>query len=556
MRNAIQTHAPRRSRWLLTISLQPMLSFPVWALLLALCASAFAAESKPVLAKGRTLVFVDDHDILYRSGTRRVLHPSVKHPQNPLITEDKPWELTIAWTSVYRNPTTGKYQLWYQAYAGKRAQLKTHECVVCYAESADGIHFTKPELDLHSFNEFKKSNIVLLGTGVYGDQYGNSVVVDLDVKDPQRRYKMTHYDWGHDERGRECGGLAVAFSPDGIHWTNHSTLPIYRASFGSKGVQPPLAGTDPYKETPLADGRVRKEWAIPLSMSDAADVMWDAKRKVFALYGKLWIHGPDGGLVWKHAMGRSESKDFLNWSAPQIVCTPDDADPPGLEFHTSPVFLHRGRYYCLNQILDRAGGGTMNIELMTSRDGLAWERPFRAPWFIPRSPGNQFDSGCIFSTSTFIVQGDQMRFYYGGYSSGAIGGGSNITGDDQKSGVGLATLPLDRFAGIRSELQPPTAKVKKPANVGQITLKPFDLRNTKAITINADASAGAVRAELLTEDGYRVPGFTKAESAVLRGDNLRHGAKWKKGNLAKLPRANYLLRLHLENAEVFAVTFE
>jgi len=43
--------------------------------------------------------------------------------RNPLITEDKPWEMAIAWTSAHRDKATGKYQLWYQAYAGKRAQL-------------------------------------------------------------------------------------------------------------------------------------------------------------------------------------------------------------------------------------------------------------------------------------------------------------------------------------------------------------------------------------------------------------------------------------------------
>jgi hypothetical protein len=521
-----------------------------------LCESAFAAEPKPAPARGRTLLFVDDHDLLYRSGTRRVLHPPVKHPRNPLITEDKPWELAIAWTSVHRDAKTGKYQLWYQAYAGDRAKLKTHECTVAYAESDDGIRFTKPNLGLFDFNGDTNNNLVLIGSGVYGHRYGNSVVVDENERDPRRRYKMAYYDWGHDERGRAVAGLAVAFSPDGIRWTKHPKVPLYPASFGSKTVQPPLAGADAYKETRLADGRVRKEWAIPLSMSDAADVMWDPRRKVFAIYGKLWIHGPDGGLAWKHAMGRVESKDFLNWSAPQIVCTPDDLDAPGLEFHTSPVFAYRERYFSLNQILNRAGGGTMDIELMTSRDGIAWERPFRAPWFIARGAGDQFDGGSIFTTPHLIVQGDEMRFYYGAYGSGATGGGGNITGDRQKSGVGLATLPLDRFAGIRSEPQPPGAKVKSPPNIGQLTLKPLDLSKCRQITVNADASQGAVRAELLTADGYRVPGFTKAESAALRGDNLRHILKWKGGGINKLPRGSYSLRLHLENAEAFAVTFE
>jgi hypothetical protein len=72
-------------------------------------------------AAERTILMVDDHDILFRAGTRRVLEKPVRHAANPLITEDQPWEMAIGWTSVHRDKT-GRYQLWYQAYAGKRAQ--------------------------------------------------------------------------------------------------------------------------------------------------------------------------------------------------------------------------------------------------------------------------------------------------------------------------------------------------------------------------------------------------------------------------------------------------
>ncbi len=92
------------------------------------------------------------------------------------------------------------------------------------------------------------------------------------------------------------------------------------------------------------------------------------------IYGKAWIHGPDGGLAWKHGMGRVESADLLKWSDPEIVAFPDEHDGTR-EFHTSPVFHRHGRYYCLNQILDRPGGGTMDIELMLSRDGRNGSAP-------------------------------------------------------------------------------------------------------------------------------------------------------------------------------------
>lgn len=516
-------------------------------LLLGLTGASPAAE--------RTILLVDDHEVLYRSGTRRFLNPPARHARNPLIAEDKPWELAIGWTSVHRDAETGKYQLWYQAYAGKRTQAKSHECVVCYAESDDGIAFTKPSLGLHAFNGDANNNIVLVGSGVLGDRYCNSVIVDPRDPDPARRYKMAFNDWSKDASGAHWAGLHVAFSPDGIRWTKQPGAPFFRTHYGGKTVQPPFVSENPYRETRLPDGRVRRQGLLPMTLSDAADVIFDPRRKAFVIYGKMWIGGPDGGMAWKHGMGRSESKDFLHWSPPQLVCAPDDADG-ALEFHSSPVFIHRERYFSLNQILNRVGGGVMDIELMVSRDGFEWERPFRAPFFIPRSPGQQFDSGTIVSTSTFITHSNEMRFYYGAYSSGAIGGGTNITGDQQTSGVGLATLPLDRFAGIRSEPEPPTLKVKTPPDVGQITFKPLDFAGRKEIHLNANAAGGAVWGELLDADGYRVPGFDKANCVPLKTNALRHPLAWKDKQLGDLPPGRYHLRLHLQKAAVFAVTLK
>lgn len=516
------------------------------------CAWAKEGESAK---NARTILLVDDHEILYRAGTKRFLNLPQRHAKNPLIREDKPWELAIGWTSVHRNPASGKYQLWYQAYAGKRAMAKTHECVVCYAESDDGIAFTKPNLGLFDFNGEKETNIVLLGSGVLGDRYCNSVIFDPRDADESRRYKMAFTDWSRDASGEVWVGMHVAFSPDGIRWTKHSDQPRYRSYHGIKKVQPPFVGENPNRQIASPDGRVRHQARLPLTLSDAADVIFDPRRERFVLYGKMWIGGPDGGLGWKHGMGRSESRDFLSWSKPQLVCAPDDSDGP-LEFHTSPVFLHRERYFCLNQILNRAGGGVMDIELMVSRDGLEWERPFRERRFISRSPGEQFDSGTIVTNSNMIMHGDEMRMYYGAYSSGAIGGGSNITGDRQKSGVGLVMLPLDRFAGIHSEPELPTPKSKSPPNIGQITLRPLDLSGVAEISLNANATGGAVWGELLDEDGYRVPGFDKASCEPLRSDALRHRLAWKEKSLRDLPPGRYHLRLHLEKSEAFAVTLK
>ncbi|WP_417379138.1 hypothetical protein [Gimesia sp.] len=534
--------------------------------LLSAVSISHAEDAKP---QARTLLLVDDHHILYRAGTRRVFYHANVYKENPVVREDQPWELAIAWSSIHRNPQTGLYQLWYQAYAGGRDPRKTHRCVVCYAESEDGIQFAKPMLKLHDFKTdrkpwegtFPETNIVLLASGGYGDRYCNSVLFEPDETDPARRYKMLYYDFSADDQKQEWPGWHAAFSPDGIHWSKSPRNPLNQTAYGGRTQQPLLVKENPYKEQ--WDKRkkfMRKQWLLPLSMSDAVDVFYDPKQKEYAVYGKCWLNGPDGGLAWKHAMARSHSQDFLSWSAPEIVCSPDDQDAANTEFHNSPVFFYHDCYFCLNQIL-RARGETvgakadlMHIELMISRDGIHWNRPCRELSFIPQQP---FSSGGIFTNATPVFLQDSIQFYYGGYTSGAIGGGSKLTDASQQSGVGLATLPLDRFAGIRPVELSAQSTLKKPLrNIGQITLKPLDLKGVQEITVNADAKAGQIQVEVLTAEGFRIPGYTKADCNPLTGDSLAHRVDWKNHALTELPAGKYMLRLHLNNAEVFAITLQ
>lgn len=527
-------------------------------------------RAHPVEADGatRTLLLVDDHHVLYRSGTKRVFHAATLNPTNPVIREDKPWEMAIGWTSIVRHKETGKYQLWYQAYAGGRDARKSHKCVVCLAESDDGIAFTKPTLGIHDFKMDREplpglhtdTNIVLLGGGGYGDRYANSVLFEPGESNESKRYKMLYTDFSKDSDGQEWPAFHAAFSPDGIHWTKSPRNPLNQTAYGGRSLQPPFDDEDVYAE--VWDKRknfFRKTWKIPLSMSDAADVMYDPNCGKYVAYGKAWIQGPAGGLAWKHAMARSESVDFLTWSKPQIVSGPDDLDPPNTEFHTSPVFFYKGCYFCLNQILNARGeaigakADAMHIELMISRDGIRWERPFRDQHFIAGSD-QSFSNGGIFTNATPVFLDDAIRFYYGGYNSGTIGGGAKLTDPSQQSGVGFASITLDRFAGIRPVALSAQSTLKKPLeNIGQITLKPLDLKGAQDISMNGDATEGIIRVEILNEEGYRMHGFSKDDAIPLTGDSLSHRVRWKNKTLDQLPPGRYSLRLHLDNAEAFAL---
>ena len=494
-------------------------------------AAALQAQSPPATLPARkTLLLVDDHHVLYRAGTHRKIRPLTKHPGNPVLAgRVKPWEIALGWSAVYREPETGLYRLWYQAFSGKAARERAKGCVVCYAESKDGLDWMRPNLNLFSYNGIQDTNIVLIGNGGHSYNYGPSVVVDPPAAGGPRRYKMAYFDWSFQGR-QEYPGLSVAFSSDGIHWRKYPRAPLLRSSYGDFG------------ETLPYSGEAGRPWSVPLAVSDALGAMYDAPRKVYALYTKMWIDRPDGRMYWKHAMGRTVSPDFIHWSTPELVLAPDDLDPTWLEFHASPVFFYNDCYFALLQILRRdVGGGVIDIELALSRDGLRWERPFRKDLFLTRGHDRQFDSGSMFLDNTPVYLEREFRFYYGGYSGGAT------SGDDYsfQSGFGLATIERDRFVGIH-----PVDRI------GQITLKPLDLSRIEGLSLNADASRGAVRVEVLDSAGLRVRGFTREDASPLTGNSLVQTPTWQGRTVNALPPGRYMLRLHLDNAAVYALTLQ
>ena len=220
--------------------------------------------------KSQTLLFVDDHHVLYRSGTQRAFCPAERPTRHRVLAPTEPWEVAIGWTSIHRDEETGRYQLWYQAYTGDLAPDSRYGCVVCYAESDDGLHFVKPSLDLFPFGDIERTNIVLVGSGGHSLRYCNSVLVDERDADPNRRYKMAYFDWGRTPQG-EFPGLHVAFSPDGISWQKHPDAPLSNISYGQ------LA-----EEVPFDDVSDRP-WDVPLSMSDGTEVTQHRSRRGPAL---------------------------------------------------------------------------------------------------------------------------------------------------------------------------------------------------------------------------------------------------------------------------------
>ena len=527
--------AQRKCRDFLTMSLRGIGMVAVLSLLPqdiavgAVAANSKASSGSSAQTGDQTILFVDDNAILYRSGTRRVVQQPERHAVNPVIGETKPWEVAIGYCTVYRDIRTGLYQCWYQSYSGNHANDPTRRVVVCYATSNDGVTWKKPNLGLFDYNGEDNTNIVLVGNGGRSSNYGASVLVDHLDSNMEKRYKMAYWDFVS-VAGRQVPGLCVAFSRDGIHWMKQSKAPLLQGAYGDP-TQPPLSA-ESQGEPPTRP-----------AISDVIDLMWDPRRDSFVIYAKTWIDAPDGRRFWKRAIIRTESKDFVRWSTPQLIIVPGEGDSG--QIHGASVFYIHGVYLATLQCLDfggfdRGGTGNMPAELAISRDGIHWNRSFQDQMFLPvTGDGKTFDAGCLWTSSTPIHLPEEIRFYYGAYP------GWNSDLENDSTGIGLAILPLDRFAAIEST-----------DAIAQVTLKSIELSNVNRITINADATDGDVRVELLTAGGYRVAGYTKDQSGIITGNSLRHPVNWKSKTMADLAAGRYQLRLHLKNARLFALTIQ
>ena len=104
-------------------------------------------------------------------------------------------------------------------------------------------------------------------------------------------------------------------------------------------------------------------------------------------------------------------------------------------------------------------------------------------------------------------------------------------------------MPRDRFAAVYPVDE-----------LGQVTLRPFDLTGRRKITLNADAKDGCVQVEILNADGYRVRGFAREDATPITGDGLRLPVRWQDRTLADLPSGTYCLRLYLQNAGLYAMS--
>lgn len=492
-------------------------------LLLFAAASACRAQQQIVFDVGnRSQLFIDRLLVRDAAGVSFTAHPARKHPANPLLRADRPWEgwQLALYGSVLYDPDERLFKMWYQSAPSKEFDRE----MTCYATSKDGLRWDRPPVGTIKGRGGAAHNVV-------ADCLLPSVFKDPRDPDPGRRYKMVCYIYDR--------GYLTKVSADGLRWREESPDPI-----------------------------------VPISyVDDVITAAWDGRTGQYVAFAKQMT--PVTGRS-RRSLYVATSRDFRHWTKLQPAFLADRRDDLGVlprlaaagPLLNYPVNHHvaRSEFYGTGAFAAECGlvafpwvftvsanvprfgnqDGPVEVQLAFSRDLETWSRPLRAPVLAP-GPAGAWDCGMVFTASQAIEVGDEVRLYYAGtnYTHGAPipnGAPGQGLGTKYQGAIGLATWPRDRFVSADGL-----------ADGGVLTTVPLRFHG-KRLEINAAAPSGSVVVELLNAGGKPLEGF--APSDPFAGDDLRHQVKFAgRADLARLAGEPISLRFRLRNAQLYSFAF-
>jgi len=366
--------------------------------------------------------------------------------------------------------------------------------------SIDGVNWDKPSLRLFNYQGSTDNNIVLTNYG-YHALYSPSVVKDPLDANPNRRYKMIWWDFVTGPDQNADTGMCVAFSPDGINWTKYS---------GNRVL-------------PTGEGQ--------FYISDVMDVMYDDSSGKFVAYTKGWA---DPWPNYRNIV-RTESTDFVNWTAPQLVLDHayNAVDP---QSYGMPVIHYESVYLGLMRSYKLPGDETIDIQLAISHDNQTWERVADMATFIPLGPSGSWDDGMIFTVPP-IVRGDTIEIFCGGWD-----GPHNVT--PTHTNIGVARLRKDGFVSLDA------------SSTGALTPKKLIMAGDKLL-VNANARYGSIEIEVLDEAGNPIQGFKRTDADAVTGDNIRHTITSNGcADVSSVKGRPVSLKFYLNNCKLYSFVFQ
>jgi uncharacterized protein len=452
--------------------------------------AGWAADAAQRTIGGEAQLFVDDAFVAAKSGVVRRAHACEKLTA-PVLEPGAPWEQdgddqrVYVYGTVMRDAETGRFRMWYNRLGS-----------VLYATSDDGLRWDRPNLGLVEWEGSRANNIVLTG-------FHSPGVVYNPEADSNERYAMLG----------SSKGYRVAFSADGLHWK-------------------------PYGGNPVFTG------------GDTCTLTYDAASGEYLAFHKRTLEhrGHKRRMVYL-----ATSRDMRNWSKQTLVMAPDDVDDAQVkreggqyaQFYNMSAFPYGGQFLGMvtrfrysgpperEGPLQSSHDGPIDVQLVHSRDGRAWQRGEDRSPVIPNGP-HAYDAGCILGVANApVVVGDELWLYYTAITTthGGFVPEKRIT-------VALAKWRLDGFVSLDAGDDP-----------GVVKTVPLECAGDR-LTVNADA-AGALTVAVLDAAGDPISGYAHRDCNAVTGDSVRHAVSWRQHE--DLPTNRPLrLEFRMRNTQLFS----
>ena len=494
------------------------------AVLLALTVTAVCGTEEPCGIGGRRELFVDDAVIGKTSGDLRlVLHRPER--REIVFKTDKPWEGNASgYQSVFQD--NGKYRMYYRGchFLTNRGD-PAYPSVLCYAESTDGIRWTRPEVGVCEFQKSKANNIVVdaaIAGPVGGDPAHTSVFYDARPGCPaDQRYKVVIV-------GR--GGLHVLGSGDGLHFRALTGKPcVTDGAFDSQN----LIFWDPVAKTYRAYYRNFRNGIRDILTAASEDILHfppgkqvaRGQGKDDALYtNQMQPYYRAPHIILGFPMRYTDrGKGAWEWPAMQAL--------PGQENRKARYGGH-----------PRYGTAISDGVLLASRGGETvrlWEESFMRPG--PRLKeswvyGDNFIFWGMVETASHLGDApNEISFY-----------STESYWEGNATKIRRSTLRLDGFVSAQASCAG-----------GELVTKLLTFAGN-ALSINFETGGpGELKVEIQQPDGTPVPGFALADCFPVFGDHIDFPVSWKgKGtDVGALAGKPVRIRFTLKDADLYAFQF-
>ncbi len=469
----------------------------------------------PVKITTERQLFVDDYLIASCSKLTRRLHAPKRHPANPVLRiREKPWEHSFGHSVfVLRDKRTGTFRMWYNLrhrIPGEGGVM--YRGPMCYAESTDGLRWTKPNLGIHKFGNDKNNNITLPQGTIEG------LFHEPDDPDPNRRYKALVW---HDPKDQKAyaprEGFYLYGSPDGIHWQGDNQRCIIPNGQG---------GNFPDQ---LCSG-----------VGDTTHFRWDARLGKYVANVKILFRRPST----LRTVGFCESDDLIHWTRPRMAMHRDGLDEPDTQMYEHITFPYESMWIGLPRVMhmERTGWKQVEVELSCSRDGRHWTRACRGQRFLPLGAKDSWDADYLIPGrpgAPFLIDGELWFYYWGARRVDKRDGVKDVR---YAMHIGLAKLRRDGFVSLDADKTP-----------GTVVTRPLTFEG-KALFVNAKvADDGYLKAGFRSMSAKPLEPYTLANCKPVTGDHTAGRITWgDKQTIERPPKTSLRLVFELKNAKLYA----